>query len=185
MKKSLIVLFTFLSICSRTFACGVNGSTSLATSNNQKACQNVVSFIVIDFSFLSPRATAADLNVGMPKRCMPWMHKCCTPQCYTYESCAPQCCTPQTCPQACAPQCCPCTPQCPNCKTQSMKPDDNKLGTLRPKSNEQEAITTDTKQDGLVPVANIQESEQQCMTPKTKTSMFRIDLFRRFKFQIL
>lgn len=167
MKKIFLIgLFLFLSTYSQTFACGTNASTSQAISNNQKACKNVVSFIFIDFSFLSPRATAADINAGTPKHCMPWMNKCCTPQCSTYEGCPPQCYKMQTCPQTCAPQCCPCTPKCPDCRTQSMVPDD-------------------IKKDGLIPVTYIKGAEQQCANPKNKTSMFRIDLFRHFKFQIL
>lgn len=178
-KKFLIGLFLFLSVCSQTFACGcgAKGTTSLAASNNQKACKNVVSFIFIDFSFLSPRATAADLNVGMPKRCMPWMNRCCTPQACTAEGCSPECCTtqacpqqciPQCCPQTCVPQCCPCAPQCPDCRTRSMAPDENKPDTT----------ALDIKQDAIIPVANKNETEQSCAKPKNKTSIFRIDFFK-------
>lgn len=180
-KKFLIGLFLFLSVCSQTFACGDNGNPSTAISNNQKACKNVVSFIFIDFSFLSPRATAADISVGMPKRCMHWMHKCCTPracvsegcpsQCCQPQCCTPQCCTTQTCPQPCAPQCCPCAPQCPDCRMRSMAPDENK----------HEAVASDVNQDGIIPVSNKQETDQQCVTPKSKTHIYKIDFLRHFK----
>lgn len=114
MKKNFLIgLVLCLSLCSQAFACGCGckGTNSLATSNNQKACKNVVSFMFIDFSFLSPKANAADVSLGMPKRCTSWMHKCSTNQC-----CADECSVPQDCPQSCAPQCCPCAPQCSDCK---------------------------------------------------------------------
>lgn len=176
-KQFLITLVLFLSFCSPTFACGCHGTTtSLATSNNQKACKNVVSFLYIDFSFLSPKATAADLNVGCkPKlRGYSWMHKCSTPQCCADECYTPECC-PTTCPQTCVPQCCPCVPQCPNYKTKSMVPDENK----------QEIIAQDIEQDGVIPVAYKQEAKQQMGKQKTRTNIFRINPFRCFKLQIL
>lgn len=176
-KQLLITLVLFLSFCSPAFACGCHGTTtSLATSNNQKACKNVVSFIYIDFSFLSPKATAADLNVNCkPKlRGYSWMRKCSTPQCCADECYIPQCC-PATCPQTFAPQCCPCAPQCPNCKTKSMAPDENK----------QEIVSQDIEQDGVIPVTYKQVTKQQTVKPKTKTNSNRINLFRCFKFHIL
>lgn len=172
-KQLLIVLIIILTFYSPTFACGCHdGTTSLATSNNQKACKNVVSFIFIDFSFLSPKATAADLNVG----CKPklrghfWMHKCSTNQC-----CADEFCTDECCPQTCIPQGCTCTPQCPNCKIKSMCPDESR----------QKIVTQDTEQDEVIPVSYRQKIEKQTAKQSNKTNMFRIDLFRHFKFQIL
>lgn len=178
MKKQLFIVLTlFLSFYSPALACGCHGgTTSLATSNNQKACKNVVSFIYIDFSFLSPKATAADLNVGCtPKlRGYSWMHKCCTPQCCADECCTPQCCPIPVCPQTCGPKCCPCAPQCPNCETKSMIPDEE----------EKKIVTQDVEQDGVIPVSYKQETVQQTIKQKNKTNMFRIDFFRRFKFHI-
>lgn len=176
-KQLLITLVLFLSLCIPTFASGCNGgTTSLATSNNQKACKNVVSFIYIDFSFLSPKATAADLDVGCkPKSCKySWMRKCSTPQCCADECYTPQCC-PATCPQTCAPEYCPCVPQCPNYKTKSMAPDKNK----------QEIVVKSVKHDEMIPVAYKQETKPQIVKQKTKTGIFRINLSRCFKFQIL
>lgn len=177
-KQLLIVLIIFLSFSGPTFACGCNGSTtSVATSNNQKACKNIVSFIYIDFSFLSPKATAADLNVG----CRPklrghfWVHKCSTPQCCADECHADECCPVQTCPQTCVPQGCPCEPQCPNCKTKSMIPDEST----------QRIVKQGMEQDGITPVSYKQEIEQQTVKQKSKTNVFRIDFLRHFKFQIL
>lgn len=176
-KQLLITLVLFLSFCIPNFASGCNGeTTSLATSNNQKACKNVVSFIYIDFSFLSPKATAADLNVACKPRLRgySWMHKCSTPQCCADECYETQCC-PTTCPQTCVPQCCPCVPQCPNYKTKSMAPDENK----------QEILSQDVEQDGVIPVSYKQETKQQTVKQKTKANTFRINPFRCFKFQIL
>lgn len=177
-KQLLIALIILLSFSGPTFACGCHsGTTSLATSNNQKACKNVVSFIFIDFSFLSPKATAADLNVG----CKPklrghfWMHKCRTPQCCADECNTDECCPIPTCPQTCVPQGCNCVPQCPNCKTKSMVPDEG----------EQKIVTQDMERNGVIPVSYQQKIEKQTVKKLNKTNMFRIDLFRHFKFQIL
>lgn len=182
-KQLLIVLVLFLSFYTPAFASGCNcGTNSFATSNNQKACKNVVSFIFIDFSFLSPKATAADLNIGgmrkLKKHC--WFHKCSTPQCCADECCEdeccnPQCCPPKTCPQTCVPKDCPCAPQCPNCRTQSMIPDENK----------QETVGQNIEQEGIIPVSYKQETGQKTTKQKSKANMFRIDLFRCFKFEIL
>lgn len=104
-KKIIIGLFVFISFASTSFACCKCGQ-GLTATNGQKACQNIFSFFTIDFSFLSPRATAADVHVGHPK-------------CWKSEPCIP--CCPQACP--CTPQCCPCQPQCcpPQCPKQSME----------------------------------------------------------------
>lgn len=163
-KQLLLVLVLFLSLYSPSFACGCHGgTTSLATSNNQKACKNVVSFIYIDFSFLSPKATAADLNLGCkPKlRGHSWIHKCSTPQC-----CADECSTDECCPQTCIPQCIPCVPQHPSCNTKSMSPDEN----------QHSIVTKDAEQDGIIPVSYKQ---------KNKANIFRINPFRHLKLQIL
>lgn len=147
-KRLLITLILFLSISNTSFACCKCGQ-GLTATNDQKACQNVFSFLTIDFSFLSPRATAADVHVGHPKFWKP-------------ESCAPYC--PQTCP--CPPQCCPCQPQCcpQQCPKQSMEPNESKKE---------------------IPVCNKQVTNNQCPNPQNKKSMFRLDLFRTFKLQIL
>lgn len=177
-KQLLIVLVLFLSLYSPGFACGCHGTTtSLATSNNQKACKNVVSFIYIDFSFLSPKATAADLNIGCkPKlRGYCWTHKCSTPQCCADECCSDECCPMQVCPQPCIPQCCPCAPQCPNCRTKSMTSDEN----------EQKIVTQDAEQDVVLPVSYKQETKQQTVKQKIKANIFRINPFRHLKIQIL
>lgn len=182
MKKQLfIVLILFLGFYSPAFACGCHSgtTTSLATSNNQKACKNVVSFIYIDFAFLSPKATAADLNVGCkPKlRGHSWMHKCCTPQCCADECCTDECCPTLICPQPCAPQGCTCVPQCPNYRTKSMIPDESE--------SNQKIVTQDPVQDGIIPVSYNKETEKQTVKSKNKNNMFRIDFFRHFKFHIL
>lgn len=179
MKKQLLIVFIiFLSFSCPTFACGCHGGTnSLAASNNQKACKNIISFIFIDFSFLSPKATAADLNVGgKPKlRGHSWMHKCSTPQCCADECDTDECCPTQICPQTCPQQGCTCVPQCPNCKIKSMVPDEG----------EQRIVTQGIEQDGVIPVSYQQKIEKQTVKQLNKTNMFRIDLFRHFKFQIL
>lgn len=126
-------------------------------SNLQKACQNVVSFITIDFSFLSPRATAADVNVGPCKH----FPRCCQPQDCTCP-CGPQCCP-------CTPQCCPCAPQCPGCRQQSMAPNNDKQAEI---------------QTSIIPVCNKQVNNKPCCVPQNKPSLFRVDLFRMFKIQI-
>lgn len=159
MKKVFLVAIILFGFAGTSLACGCgcNGKASFAASNNQKACQNVFSLITIDFSFLSPRATAADVNVGMPKPCMKWWHKCCPPSC----------------PAPCMPQCSPCVPQgCPKCNTQSMTPecdDEAMLPTLRDKQGE------------IIPVANMQECNKPNVVSVTKTRLFKIDFFHHSK----
>ena len=161
LKKIIITTIILLSFANTSFACGcaAEGKTSLATSNNQKACQNVFSFITIDFSFLSPRATAADVHVCPPKHFMPWRHKCCTPPCI----------------QPCMPQCCPCTPQCSQCQTKSMTIDDDDEAMLP---------ANDKKETGIMPVTNKQELVTPDAVRTKKTSLFRIDLLRHFKIDL-
>lgn len=160
MKKILIGLSVFLIFNSVSFADCCKDSTAIAPVSNQKACQTIFSFMALDLSILSPRATAADVHVCSPKNMMPWMHrfmpKCCRPGCCPQQpcnqACAPQCCPacpqccpeccpdeqpccpqsscPQCCPQSC-PQCCPCTPQCPGCN-KSMAPTDDKQAEIKP-----------------------------------------------------
>lgn len=161
MQKSFIFTIIFLSFANASFACGCdcNGKSSFAASNEQKACQNVFSLITIDFSFLSPRATAADVHVGMPKRFMNWGHKCCQPNCS----------------QPCAPQCVPCSPcapqECPKCRTQSMTTDEN----------DEAMAPADDKQEKIIPVSNTQEFKKSDVVSSTKTRFFKIDFFRHFK----
>lgn len=63
MKKNLLIIAClFLCLSNQVFA----GEMQNAPSNaeiKQKACQNVFSFINIDLSLMSPRGTAADVNV--------------------------------------------------------------------------------------------------------------------------
>lgn len=62
MKKNLlIVLCLFLSLSSIAFAADTKIQPT-ETEVKQKACQNVFSLINIDLSFMSPRATVADVN---------------------------------------------------------------------------------------------------------------------------
>lgn len=153
MKKIILIgLIAFLTFANTSFACGCRNSPS-GNSNCQKACQNIFSFIALDLSILSPRATAADVHTCMPKNC-----------------CAPQvpCCAPQT-------PCC--VPQAPCCPKQSMVPADDKQEAM---------VTANDEQNAIIPVANKQEQKQPCASPQNnKKSLFRIDLFRLFKFQIL
>lgn len=159
----LIVAVIFLSLANSCFACGCCPKGSFSACNEQKACQNVFALIAIDLSFLSPRATAADVHIGKPKRCcFPWMHKCCPPPCA--QPCAPQCCP-------CAPQCCPCPS---GCGTKSMGPEDE---------DDLEA-SADTKQGEIIPVANIQSKEeikQSNDSPKSKMKWFKINFFHHSK----
>lgn len=151
MKKIILIgLIVFLSFTGKSFACCCKNSPS-NNSNCQKACQNIFSFIALDLSILSPRATAADVHTCMPKNCCAPQAPCCTP------CCTPQvpCCTPQT-------QCCP---------KQSLAPDDK---------NEIMATAKD-ENSAIIPVSN----KQPCANPQNKKSLFRIDLFRLFKFQVL
>lgn len=160
MKKNLLIICViFLSLVESCFACGCCPKDAFAVGNGQKACQNVFALIAIDLSFLSPRATAADVHIGKPKKgCFPWFHKCCP------QACA-QPCQPSCCPSA--PQCCPC-PQPPNCRTQSMLQDDD----------EDSMSSADTKEDGIISVANKQEIKPSEEKPKNKTSWVKINFFR-------
>lgn len=170
MQKIFIVAVILLSFANASFACccaGGSGKSSLAASNGQKACQNIFSLITIDFSLLSPRATATDVNVGMPKHCMHWWghHKCCESNCS--QPCMPQC---SPCP-TCSP-CTPCSPQvCPNCRTKSMTIDDN---------TEAMAPSVD-KQDKMIPVSNKQNSKKSDFIFNTKTNLLRINFFHHSK----
>lgn len=154
-KLFLLALIGVLSCFNMCFACGCCPKGSFSACNEQKACQNVFALIAIDLSFLSPRATAADVHIGKPKRCcLPWMHKCCPP----------------TCAQPCMPQYCPTTPQCcphsPGCEAKSMGPEDE---------DDLEA-SSEIKLRGIIPVANKQEAKQPNETSKNKTSWFKINL---------
>lgn len=149
-KRFLIGLIVFLSLSGATFAECCRNSPS-GNSNCQKACQNVISLFAIDFSFLSPRATAADVHVCPPKHCCMHQHPCCMPQC---PCCEPQ---PPCCEPACQPQCCP---------KKSM-------------------INEENPQNNIVTVCNKHIPNKSCTTVQTKTSLFRIDLFRIIKLQIL
>lgn len=185
MKKRFIIgLIVFLSLSGASFADCCKCSPS-GNSNCQKACQTIFSFLAIDLSILSPRATAADVHVCSPKGLMPWKHHCCRPQCCPQQTCVPAC-QPQCCPSP--PQCCPCAPQCPDCRKQSIAPSDDydDLQAMLDADDNQEAmVPTKDNQDGIIPVCNKQESKSPCQTPQSKTSLFRIDLFRTFKIQIL
>lgn len=80
MKKIFLIgLIMFLSLGGTSFACGCKNSPS-GNSNCQKACQNIFSFIALDLSILSPRATAADVHTCMPKNCCAPQAPCCIPQ---------------------------------------------------------------------------------------------------------
>lgn len=191
-KNFLLVLILFLSLANTSFACCCQ--RGFTATNGQKACQNVFSFFAIDFSFLSPRATAADVHVcGKPefrKCCPPCNSECCPePQCCP---CMPDCCPcqPQCCPQQCCPpQYCPtsqqkCSPYSPPFNKKSMITDEvtkeipvNNIQLNSPQENKSEIPVCD-KQTTNVPCAN-----KAC--PKNQKSMFRLDLFRTFKFQIL
>lgn len=177
MKKNLlIVLIVFLSLVNVSYACS-RCSQGLTVTNGQKACQNVFSFLAIDFSFLSPRATAADVHVCSPKHGMPrcWIPKNsqCNPQCCPNNT---QCCPCTPC-YPCQPKCCPCSPQCDK---QSMAPDDDKKEI--PVCDKQ-SIGSDDKEE--IPISNKQTTNTPCQNPQNKKSMFRLDLFRMFKIQIL
>lgn len=192
MKKNLLIgLIMLFCLANASFAgCCPQGLTA---TNGQKACQTVFSFLAIDFSFLSPRATAADVHVCSPKH---GMHRFCQcPACCPDSQCCPECqccpCQPQCCPNhsqycPCQPQCCPsCQPQCcPQCNRQSMAPatDEKEM----PVNTKQPAVSDDDKKE--IPISNKQinnkpSSNNNC--PQSQKSMFRLDLFRTFKIQIL
>lgn len=64
MKKILLMtVCLYLSLTAQAF-CAENQNIPMQSSVNQKACQNVFSFINIDFSMMSPRGTAADVSVN-------------------------------------------------------------------------------------------------------------------------
>lgn len=166
MKKNLLIACViFLSLANSCFACGCCPKGTFTACNEQKACQNVFALIALDLSFLSPRATAADVHIGKPKRCcFPWMHKCCPQPCA--QPCMPQCCPS-------VPQCCPC-PSAPGCGVKSMGSEDD---------DDLEA-SAQTKQEEIIPVANKQEKEeikQPSDNPKSKTSWLRINFLRNSK----
>lgn len=161
MKNLLIVFVIFLSLVDSCFACGCCPKGTFSACNEQKACQNVFALIALDLSFLSPRATAADVHIGKPKKCcFPWFHKCC----------------PQPCAQPCMPQCCPSTPQCcpcqpPNCRTQSMLPDDD----------EDSISSADNEKSGIISVSNKQEVKQAGEKPKNKINWCKINFLKHSK----
>lgn len=154
MKKTfLFALMAFFSFTNASFACGCCGTkaaTTFSTSIGQKACQTVFSFINLDLSLLSPRASIADFNVAGPQT------TCC-------------------------------------CKKQAMGPtDDTKQATV-PTANDLKSMANETGQEKIIPVSNKielrgteenSEPEIQPTKQKSKTSLFRVDLFRRFKIQI-
>lgn len=167
MKKTFLIIFImFLNLTNASFACGAKGTTTFSTSIGQKACQTVFSFINLDFSVLSPRASIADLSVNGPKT-----------------------------------NCCPQVPCCP--QKQSMEADDiqkavipttNDLksmgieegtGRIILVTNKQEAIASEDKEKSITPVTNKQELNTTPENQQAKASLFRIDLLRRFKLQIL
>lgn len=62
-KRILIVGCLFLSLAGGAFASECT-NTPTSTDINQKACQNVLSFINIDLSVMSPRGSATDVNMS-------------------------------------------------------------------------------------------------------------------------
>lgn len=166
-KKFFITGIIFLTFACATFACCCNDKKTFAASNKQKACQNIFSFITIDLSIFSPRATAADVHVGTPNQFMPCGCNCCT-QPICAQPCTPQCCPciPQCCPRI--PQCCPCNPQ----YHQSMSPDDTK--------KELTAVNKDTKGE-IIPVSDKQELKEPETVIIKRKSLFRIGIFNPFK----
>lgn len=65
-KKLLITALLLLCLVGKTFAADAK-TQNMESEVKQKACQNVFSFINIDMSFMSPRATAADVSLNDPK----------------------------------------------------------------------------------------------------------------------
>lgn len=212
MRKNLLLgLILFLSLANASFACGCQ--RGFTATNGQKACQNIFAFFAIDFSFLSPRATAADVHVCGKHG----FHKCCPPcssECCPDSNCCP--CVPECCP--CQPQCSPCQPQCcppqccptsqPKCSpyvapfnrksmitdeaTKEMPVNNIQLRGQEeskseiPVNNVQPAPTEENKNE--VPICNKQTTSNPCANQtctKNQKSMFRLDLFRTFKIQIL
>lgn len=62
-KRILVTVFLFLSLAGQAFSAEVQSKQTNNSDINQKACQNVFSFINIDLSVMSPRAAAADISV--------------------------------------------------------------------------------------------------------------------------
>lgn len=62
MKKSLLIVACLFCIAGQTFAAQPQTAPQ-ELELKQKACQNIFSFINIDLSIMSPRGTAADVNV--------------------------------------------------------------------------------------------------------------------------
>lgn len=123
MKKIFLIgLIMFLSLTGTSFACCCKNSPS-NNSNCQKACQNIFSFIALDLSILSPRATAADVHTCMPKNCCAPQVPCCAPQ--------PPCCVPQS------PCCCPKQSMVPEDKKETVLSADDKPSGIIPVTNKQ------------------------------------------------
>lgn len=62
MKKILLCSVILMSLSSSVFAAS-NPPNTVESEIKQKSCQNVFSFINIDLSLMSPRATVADTNI--------------------------------------------------------------------------------------------------------------------------
>lgn len=148
-KFSLIAIIVLLSFANASYAgCGEKAATTFSTSIGQKACQTVFSFINLDLSLLSPRASIADFNVAGPQT------TCCTKK--------------------------------------AMYPDDMQKATA-PSANDLKSMANEEGQGSIIPVSNKielrgaenkSEVENIPENPKNKTSLFRIDLLRRFKIQL-
>lgn len=65
-KKLLITAVLLLCLVGKTFAADAK-TQNMEYEVKQKACQNAFSFINIDMSFMSPRATAADVSLNDSK----------------------------------------------------------------------------------------------------------------------
>lgn len=170
-KKLLIILMTFSSLANASFACGCGerGTTTLWTSICQKACQNVVSLINLDLSILSPRASIADLNVAGPQT------TCCSKKQSVLS--------PNNDQKSMTPEDMQAT-IIPNNDLKSMAIDED-TGRIILVTNRQESMAYRGKEATIIPITNKQELKHPSIEPKSKTSLFRIDLFRRFKLQIL
>lgn len=66
-KKLLITALLLLCLVGKTFAAEAK-TQNMESEVKQKACQNVFSLINIDMSFMSPRATAADVSLNDPRQ---------------------------------------------------------------------------------------------------------------------
>lgn len=160
MKKTfLVVLIAFLSSASTSFACDAKGTTTFSTSIGQKACQTVFSFINLDLSILSPRASIADFNVAGPQT------TCCCKKAMAPDDDTQKALVP------------------PTNEQKSMATEDGQK--IISAANKQETVESKDKEETIIPVSNKQESKQSCVNPQDKTSLFRIDLFHRFKMKIL